>query len=299
MSSLVPRVVLVTRETEFERLLAAHATRGQAEFFLTSRGQSLELLEMHHEQQLTAIDGAKRSVPADWSIVHAARNDLDRFLFSPDDIIVAIGQDGLVANLAKYLSGQPVVGVSPDPSRTEGILTPLTVESLSTLLPSVAAQDVALQRRSMVEARLPDGQILAALNELFIGHRSHQSARYKIHVGQTEESHSSSGVIVSTGTGLTGWARSILTATNQQASFGPEDRRAVYFAREPWPSRTTGCELSFGEFEDDEEISLVSRMNDGGVIFADGIEQDFLRFNWGVEAKVALSRQTLNLVTLR
>jgi len=297
MSSLSPRVVLVTRQTEYDRLLAAHATRGQAEFFLKRRGQRLDVVEERHRREAAAVDRAKRAVPADWSFTHVLREDLDRFLFTADDIVVAIGQDGLVANLAKYLDGQPVVGVTPDPERTEGILTPLPVEVLPRLLPAVAAHDVALQRRAMVEAETTAGQTLAALNELFIGHRSHQSARYVLRCGGAEEFQSSSGVIVATGTGLTGWARSILTATHRTAAFGPEERRAVYFAREPWPSRTTGCALSFGEIADGVAFSLTSQMNDGGVIFADGIEQDFLRFDWGIEAQVALSPKTLNLVT--
>lgn len=41
------------------------------------------------------------------------RGDLDRFLFEPDDIVLALGQDGLVANVAKYLDGQPVIGSNP------------------------------------------------------------------------------------------------------------------------------------------------------------------------------------------
>ena len=269
---------------------------GQAAFFLESRGQSLDVLEHRHRMQGYAVDQAKKGIPADWSLAQVDRDDLDRFLFTANDIVVAIGQDGLVANLAKYLSGQPVIGVTPDPGQTEGILTPLLTDALPGLLLRVAERDTEIQARSMVEARLDDGQGIAALNELFIGHRSHQSARYVIQCDGSEEFQSSSGVIVATGTGLTGWARSILTATHREVAFGPEDRRAVFFAREPWPSRNTGCELSYGEFRDRDGIALTSRMNDGGVIFADGIEQDFLRFEWGVSARVELSDRTLNLV---
>ncbi|MEP3275152.1 MAG: hypothetical protein ABJN26_08435 [Stappiaceae bacterium] len=297
MSSLLPRAVLVTRQTEFDRLIASHATRGQAEFFLKSRNQSLKVLEERHMKQTTTVEWAKRAVPEEWTTAEVLREDLDRFLFAANDIVIAIGQDGLVANLAKYLEGQPVLGVTPDPEWTEGALTSITVDRLPGLLPPVAAGDIELERRSMVEARLEDGQKIAALNELFIGHRSHQSARYLIRCGKAEEFQSSSGVIISTGTGLTGWARSILTATRKEVAFGVQDRRAVHFTREPWPSRHTGCSLSFGEISEGEMIELTSRMNEGGVIFADGIEQDFLRFDWGVTTGVALSSRTMNLVT--
>ncbi|WP_316980103.1 diacylglycerol kinase catalytic domain-containing protein [Shumkonia mesophila] len=298
MTSLAPRVVLVTRRTEFDRLLATHATRGQAEFFLDKRGQSLAELEFQKERQLKAVNQAKQAVPDDWSVAQVLRDDLDRFLFTADDIVVAIGQDGLVANLAKYLTGQPVIGVTPDPDRTEGVLTPLIAEALSKLLPRVAAGDMDLRRLTMVEAKLDGEQTLAALNELFIGHRSHQSALYELSFEGKTEFQSSSGVIVSTGTGLTGWARSIMAATHRQVDFAPDERRAVYFAREPWPSRITGNKLAFGEIGQSTSVCLTSRMNEGGAIFADGIEQDFLRFDWGIKAQIGISERTLNLVKL-
>ncbi|MEP0069049.1 hypothetical protein [Pyruvatibacter sp.] len=296
MTSLAPRVVMVTRPSDFERFMALHATRGQAEFFLKQRGQSLSALELQSSQVTTAIAAAEMAVPDEWSMAHVSREDLDRFLFSDRDIVVAIGQDGLVANLAKYLSGQPVVGITPSPDEAEGILTALPASILPSLLPMVAARDVDLQERTMVEARLDDGQTLTALNELFIGHRSHQSARYIIQFNGTEEFQSSSGIIVSTGTGLTGWARSILSTTQRRTTIEPEDRTAVYFAREPWPSKTTGNDLVFGKLGQDTEVSLVSRMNDGGIVFADGIEQDFLRFDWGIKASISIADRTLNLV---
>jgi NAD kinase len=299
MSSLAPRVVLVTRPSDYDRLLARHGTRGQAAFFLERRGQSLAVLERQNEQLAAAVSLAKQAVPDEWSLAQVPREDLDRFLFTERDIVVAVGQDGLVANLAKYLDGQPVIGVTPAPGESEGILTDTPVDRLARLLPRVAHGDTDLQRRTMVEARLDDGQSLTALNELFIGHRSHQSARYFLRFGQEEEFQSSSGVIVSTGTGLTGWARSILTATGRSAAFAPEDRRAVYFTREPWPSHATGANLVFGEVDGEAEVSVTSRMNDSGTIFADGIEQDFLRFDWGITASVALCDRTLNLVVTR
>lgn len=296
MTSLVPRVVLVSRQTEYDGLLAAHGTRGQAEFFLQTRDQRLEPLEDRHIRQVSTIDRAKRAIPRDWSLAQVEREDLDRFLFMPNDIVVAIGQDGLVANLAKYVDEQIVVGVTPEPDRAEGILTPLAVDVLPELLPDVVRGQSTIVRRTMVEARLGDAQTLRALNELFVGHRSHQSARYCVHHDGVEEYQSSSGVIVATGTGLTGWAKSILTATHNSADFECDEEKALFLAREPWPSNISGCSLTAGQIDSDNPLSVFSRMDEGGVIFADGIEKDFLRFDWGLEATITISDRALNMV---
>lgn len=297
MTSLAPRVVLVTRQSEYEALLAAHATRGQAEFFLATRGQRIEEIEASHVQQVRAIAEAKRQVPAEWSFAEVRREDLDRFLFTANDIVVALGQDGLVANLAKYLAGQPVVGVALDPARSEGILTRHTLDSLKRLLIAVEHNAAETEARTMVEAQSSEGTKLTALNELFLGHRSHQSARYVLQHAGEEEFQSSSGIIVSTGTGLSGWARSILAATGSETSIAAIDPRAIFLSREPWPSRTSGCRLRQGEIVTGAGLRLVSRIDTGGVIFADGIEQDFLAFDWGVAAEIRIADKTLNIVT--
>ncbi len=247
MSNLNPRVVFVSRETEYAALLAKHGTRGQAEFFLSTRGQKIDELELRDALQSRALAAAKEAVPANWSFVHVVREDLNRFLFRPEDIIVPIGQDGLVANIAKYLDGQPVIGVSPDLASSEGVLTRHAVDRLPGLLKSAAHADVDVQSRAMVQATAGEGLSLLALNELFIGHRSHQSARYVVQANGAEEFQSSSGMIVATGTGLTGWAKSIMTATHRSFDIAPEDNRAAFFAREPWPSRTSGCQIAAGE----------------------------------------------------
>ncbi len=296
MSSLNPRVVLVSRETEYAALLAKHGTRGQVEFFLSTRGQKLAELEARDALQSRALAAAKDAVPADWSFVHVVREDLNRFLFSPEDIIVPIGQDGLVANIAKYLDGQPVIGVSPDLASSEGVLTRHGVDRLPRLLKAAAHADVNIQARAMVEAKAGEGLSLLALNELFIGHRSHQSARYVVQSGGAKEFQSSSGMIVATGTGLTGWAKSIMTATHHRFDIHPEDNRAAFFAREPWPSRNSGCEIAAGEINGGAQLSILSRINEGGVIFADGIEQDFLPFDWGVQAQIKIAKNRLSLV---
>ncbi len=296
MSTLKPRAVLVTRESDYARLAAAHATGAQAAFFLKTRGQSLAEVTQRQEVQTSALDVVRAAIPDDWRLVRVGRQDLDRFIFSPEDVVIAVGQDGLVANLAKYLTGQPVLGVNADPSINEGVLVPLKPDQAARLMIAAAEGSASLERRTMAQATTDDGQVLQALNEVFIGHRSHQSARYVITVGGSSEKHSSSGVIVSTGTGATGWARSIMTATGHPLSIGPTDTALAYFVREPWPSVATGNSLSFGPLLGGEPLTILSNMNDGGVIFADGMEQDHIDFTWGRTVSLTVAAKTLNLV---
>lgn len=295
MPTLAPRVVIVTRETEYELLLARHATREAARFHLATRGQSIDAVEARHETLTGAVRTLRTDLPRAWRQASVRRSELDRFLFEPDDLVAAVGQDGLIANVAKYLRAQPVLGVNPDPANIDGVLARIAPGDAAGVLDAVLVGRAAIEDRTMVEACLDTGENLLALNEIFVGHRSHQSALYEISHGEITERQSSSGLIVASGTGATGWAKSIMAATGRSIPLDPCRATAAYFVREAWPSRTTGTSLVAGELRNDKPLEVTSRM-EGGVIFADGIEQDFMSFNWGKKISVGPARQTLALV---
>lgn len=293
----VPRAVVVTRASEYDALLARHGTRAQAAFFLGRRGQSLADVERRHGFLQEALEAVSRAIPPDWRRIRLDRADLARFVFEPEDLVVAAGQDGLVANAAKYLAGQLVLGVNPDPERYDGVLVPHRPRGAGKLLRAMAAGRAEVEERTMVEARLDDGQRLLALNELFAGHRSHQSARYRIRLHGREERQSSSGVIVTTGTGATGWARSINGERRRPLDLPPpSDPRVAFFVREPFPSVGTGTSIDGALLAREEPLELVSEMNDGGVVFGDGIEEDRIEFSWGTRVRIGAAEERLRLV---
>ena len=293
----MPRAIVVTRASEYQALLARHGTRAQAAFFLERRGQSLDDLERRHGRLQAALEAVSRAIPAAWRRVRLDRSDLARFVFEPEDLVVAAGQDGLVANAAKYLAGQLVLGINPDPERYEGILVPHRADRAEALLAAMATGEVEVEARTMVEARLDDGQRLLALNEVFAGHRSHQSARYRIALDGKEERQSSSGVIVSSGTGATGWARSINGERRRPLALpSPTDPAIAFFVREPFPSVASGVSIDGAVLDRDRPLELVSEMNEGGVLFGDGIEDDRLEFGWGTRATIGAAGERLRLV---
>ncbi|MBO4159595.1 MULTISPECIES: NAD(+)/NADH kinase [Micromonospora] len=298
--TLTPRVVVVRRRSELEELLARHGTRAAAQWYLRARGRDLAEVVDRHEALQTALTAVGAAVPADWRRGTVDRDDLPRFLFGPEDVIVAVGPDGLVANVAKYLTGQPVVGVDPEPGRNAGVLVRCTGDQVAALLPAVAAGTAPLRHRAMVRATLDDGQELVGLNEVYVGHSSHQSARYLLDVGgdgrPRQERQSSSGVVVGTGTGATGWCASI--ARDRSAAVpppAPQEPALCWYVREAWPSPVTGVELVAGRLDGTDALELTAE-SDGLVAFADGLEADRLTLRWGQRVRLDVAPGRLALV---
>lgn len=294
--SLRPRAVLVHRRSEHDDLVARHGTIQQAAFFLSTRGRDLEDVQQRHRALDEARAVVSAAIPRDWRRAEVERAELDRFVFGPEDVVVVVGQDGLVANVAKYLDGQPVVGVNPEPAWNPGVLVPHAPPGVGTVLAAVVRGVAAVEERTMVQARTDDGQTLRALNEVFIGHPGHQSARYVLQAGDRAERHSSSGILAGTGTGATGWLRSAWGERGSRLALPtPTDASLCWFVREAWPSPATGTEVTEGTVAPGSAL-VVTAEADVLVCFGDGIEADALSLSFGQTLTVTRAAQRLRLV---
>jgi hypothetical protein len=297
--TLAPRALLVHRRTEFAELIQRHGTRGQAAFFLETRGRRIEDVAARHEAVQAAIAAVTSAIPADWRRGIVERADLPRFSFAPEDLIIAVGQDGLVANIAKYLDGQIVIGINPEPAINPGLLVPHPPQATASLLATASGPHANhhTETRVMVEAISDDGQHLTALNEIYVGQHSHQTARYTLTVpAGHDERQASSGIIVATGTGATGWCRSAwLERKSTLALPAPAEQRLTWFVREAWPSPVTGTTLTEGDLTAGQTLRITAE-SDQLVLFGDGIETDHTQLAWGQVASVRIASQTLRLL---
>ncbi|MGJ4894613.1 MULTISPECIES: sugar kinase [unclassified Bradyrhizobium] len=309
MSGNDRKVVLVVRRTRLEELITRFLTADQARFYVEHLGADFSDYEREHAAyqaaRLTSVQTLER-----WGRYQIVdRGFLPNFIFGPADIVAALGPDGLVANTMKYLDGQPLLGLNPDAARHDGVLLPFAPADLASLLPEVAADRRAAKAVTMARASLADGQVLHAVNDLFIGARTHVSARYEIATREHQERQSSSGLIVATGLGSTAWFKSIVTGALAIAgNFGspttggdytalPWDARSLRFAvREPFPSKTSQTSLVCGGLNGAETLRLRSLMPENGVIFSDGIEADHLDFNAGTEAVIGIAERQGRLI---
>lgn len=303
------RIILVKRKTRLEEMIARYNTILQARFYIEHLGADFDDYQEEDLSYRTSLSVAVQNLEPFGRVQVIDRELVPNFIFTPTDIVVAVGQDGLVANVLKYLSKQPLIGVNPDPKRWDGVLLPFTSSELHAVLTELLHHKRPIKYISLAKAVLNDGQYLLAVNDLFIGQRTHTSARYQIQSGNVTEQQSSSGVIISTGLGYTGWLKSVLAGaagvanatTNDPVAIQAEkpswDANFLYFSvREPYPSCTTGSSLVFGKVLPEKPLHIRSSMAENGVIFSDGIEHDFLEFNSGIQATISVADEVRCLV---
>src|SRR5262245_50425615 len=302
------KLVVVTRRTRLEELIDRFNTKGQARFYIEHAGGDFRDYEDEHDAYRRSLDRLGRDLDLGVPRQFVDRSLVPTYTFGPLDLVVTVGQDGLVANVAKYAGDRPIVGVNPDPERFDGVLLPFrpgdvrdTVERLLT------GKTSSTRSVTLAEIRLDDGQRLLAFNDLFIGARSHTSARYRIAAAAQSEAQSSSGILISTGAGSTGWMSSVFNMATGVTAFAGgrtagavqfpwEDARLLFAVREPFISRHSAASIVAGWIEEGEEVVIESLMPGGGVVFSDGIEQDFLEFNSGAVGRVRRASQRARLV---
>jgi NAD kinase len=307
MATAYEKIVLVTRKTRLQELVERFNSRGQARFYIEHAGGDFGDYLREDDAYARSLEVLHRGLDLGLKVQQIERAIVPTFLFALRDLVVAVGQDGLVANVAKYVGALPLVPVNPDPERFDGVLLPFQPSQAAVAVTRVLEGKATIRAITLAEARLADGQRLLGFNDLYIGARSHVSARYALGIGGKREPQSSSGVLVSTGAGSTGWLSSVFNMAASVAAFtggesGPpmrlgwEDPRLVFVVREPFASRHSQIALTAGVIKPGEALTLESQMPSGGVIFSDGVDADALAFNSGALATIGAAGQRTQLV---
>src|SRR5690242_2976929 len=111
------KIVLVTRKTRLAELVERFNTKAQAKFYIEHAGQDFSEYEREDEAYRKSVELVQRSLEVGLKLQVIERGLVPTFTFLPADLVVTLGQDGLVANTAKYVGSQPIVAVNPDSER--------------------------------------------------------------------------------------------------------------------------------------------------------------------------------------
>lgn len=328
----IENIIIVRSKTRLEQLTERFNTAEQAKFYVTQQKEAFNFkraakkikkkikiaphdydatfspYEIENRNFYDAFNFLQKEIKKKQKFKVIDQEFLPNYIFTEKDLVIVIGQDGLVANTAKYVQGIPIIAINPDPARYDGVLLAFSVANFMDALNKVLKGSYNSKMVTMAETELNDGQRLLAFNDFFIGPSSHSSARYEITFKDESEKQSSSGIIVSTGAGSTGWLSSLFNMANSinvnfhglekypNLAIPMDAEQLVFVVREPFLSKTSQIQITSGLIYPDEELIIESNMPQNGLIFSDGIQNDFLQFNSGSIATIRIAKQKAKLV---
>lgn len=305
------KIIIVTRPTRLDAVVEKFNTEGQAKFYIEHLGADFSDYKLEHDTYYRELDLLSSSVQEFGQIQVLDWKHLPNYVFGPKDLVITIGQDGLVANTLKYLDAQLLIGFNSDKRRWDGILSLFSASDAKSIVERSLTNKSEVKEITKAKIELSDNQVLYAVNDFFIGVNNHSSARYEISYDNKKEYQSSSGIIVSTPLGSSGWMRSVLlgaatisrrvndknTNPKIEVKSSWSDNVLHFAVREPFPSNNTQTSIVFGKVTETKPLVIESRMGERGIIFSDGVQKDYLNFNNSVKAKISVASDKGRLVT--
>ena len=290
------RVVIVTKPTGLTELIREHLTMSSAKFELESGGRSIAPFEAEHDTYVKALAEIRRQIPPEIPTAKISREQVPDFPFRDTDLVLVCGPDGLFANVAKYVGDQLLLTVNPDPKNVTGALMLFAPKSVRAAILAIQKGTHKTERLPFVKAAFADNRVVWGINDVFIGRRDHISARYEILFAGQKERQSSSGIIVSTGIGSSGWMRSVVAMmTSVAGSSGalerlplPRSDELVFVVREPFPSPSTGTTIVTGRIRPGRPLVVACEMPEGGCVFSDGVTEKTIEWKAGSSVTISV-----------
>lgn len=211
------------------------------------------LLKQHHNLTPPVVDS--------WSFIGGDPVALS--LLKQADLVIASVGDELATSVARVLENSRLIPINADPLTSEGALLWPSVDVFEKHIHEVlTGLPHSLWPRIRVQF---NGQVIGdAIGDVFIGakerlHVSHYSIQSP---GDQLERQSSSGVVVTTGAGSTGWYRSAYWDTITPDAF-PPTKNVSFIVSEPYRGKLSSYSLIEGELQNGESLFLRSLMPDG------------------------------------
>lgn len=264
------RILLWTKKSLFELFFDRPPPQGADSTMhrgLDANALLLDKVRASHEENVRSRERV-RGVLRKAGVVVVEPRRLRRIPDGRYDLVVVVGGDGTVLDVARHVGVTPVLAVNSSPSTSVGHFCRTTSEAFEGVLAAVlggAEAPIPLTRIRIVVDDVPHPD--PALNDVLVAHRvPAATSRYILHVGSASEEQKSSGVWVSTAAGSSGAIRS---AGGEWMDLS--DARLQYLVREPFSQSTPRARpyALIRGFVGREGIAFTSRMVAGG-LYLDG-----------------------------
>ncbi|MDH4127467.1 MAG: hypothetical protein OEV44_01850 [Spirochaetota bacterium] len=247
-----------------------------------------EVIVESHDEQQKCIQLAKDLLP---NVDFLYTDELNKELTENKELIISIGGDEhFKYAIHNSLSGKLVLNVRSDNLKSEGALSSCNRFNLEEMIDQIKSDSYMTEEWVRLEAELNNKPIESAIDTIYVGEKNAtRMSRYHLYYKDQTEEQKSSGILIVTGAGSTGWFSS--------AGGNPFPRDANtgrFLIREIYHGTKSGNTLRKGEFNHSEHIKIISLMDEEGIVEIDSIKE--YPFKRGNQLKVKVSNEYLRVI---
>lgn len=180
-------------------------------------------------------------------------------------LVVSVGGDGTVLMASHFIEKAPIIGIKSFGQHSVGHFCAATTETMEKYLQKIFDGEIRPKKLTRLEAEINNHVVRElALNEFLFAHSSPAAtSRYKLTIGNKNETQKSSGIWIGTPAGSTAV---ISSAGGKKLPLGSD--KIEYLVREPY-QMDKHYELTKGILQGDGSIKVVS-LSQNGTIYIDG-----------------------------
>jgi NAD kinase len=190
--------------------------------------------------------------------------------FRGKDVVITIGGDGTFLKTSHHVTDALMLGVCSNANKNVGYLLRSSRLTFEDSLRKILNNEFKVAERVRLETTINGKKTKYALNDVFIGsRRAYHTARYNLRIGGKEEFQMSSGIIISTATGSTGWIKSA-----GGIEMPLHSGKFQYYVRDPYSCKFSRPRLLKGILSSKENITVKSLIYEG-VVAIDSSKADY------------------------
>jgi len=298
------KILVVTKMSKFEReKLATHLSDENLVARYNALGESgLRILAAHLLHQ-EAIATCARELKPDQVV--SLESLKDHGLSPRYEVIIALGGDDFFKLVTHHNKGSlPILGVNSDPLSSVGALLPVTISELPEALKRLESGDYRIEPWTRISLRINGVECGSAINDIVLGKRDFRlTSRHELEYRGQKVTQRSSGMLISTGVGSTGWYASAgLYLGDHDRSFPKTARYARFELREPSVTvtevdgvRVTRLpQLVEGTLSEGASLRITSLNDDEGIASRDSL--DSVPFPRGSVAEISIDPNPCHVV---
>ena len=289
------QALIVMKKTKYELDIDTYQDLDFYKKICLIQNDSFDKIHSSHLRQLESREILQREVFPDGKFIF--RDELDKLDLSKFGVIVALGGDNHFTYVAHHCENNRILGCNSDIQTSLGALlsfNPLTLKQTITQ----NWENTTEESWSLISVQIeyPDGRKINTVNavsEISIRNTNPDlTSRYVILHQNAKEEQKSSGLLLYTGAGSTGWYASCKNK-EEDGSFSKSANFFRVYARELSHKARKNFKLT--DFTVSNSCQIISEMNGG--ISIDALAERVYSFPAGSIATIHLASEKLKVIT--